>query len=286
MNINKIDDLYNIYLIGKISHAYLISTNNVDKTIGRLLNVIKNIFCSSESNKSKKDSLYHLIDLNNLPSLKLIEPDGQFIKKEQIINLKNAFAKESIYTKESIYIIKNAEKLNKEAANTMLKFLEEPEGNVIGFFITETKENVMLTIQSRCQMINDYQEVKGFEKFGISEEKYNIFISILKDYLVKIETQNKNIILDNQKILNQLEKDEIVIFLKIILDIYKQYLTNNNLDKEYKEFSFIKSNNIENIKKKLDIITEILKEIRYNVNVLLLLDRFVLEMAGVNNEII
>ena len=63
-----------------------------------------------------------LIDSNNLPSLQIIEPVGKFIKKEQIVDLKNKFKYKPIYSKNNIYIIKNAEKLNTSSANTMLKF--------------------------------------------------------------------------------------------------------------------------------------------------------------------
>ena len=54
----------------------------MDKCLEILLNVIKNIFCN-EIDDDKKYSLCHLIDINNLPSLKIIEPDGNFIKKDQ-----------------------------------------------------------------------------------------------------------------------------------------------------------------------------------------------------------
>ena len=39
----------------------------------------------------------------------------------------------------------------------MLKFLEEPEDNILGFFITSNKERVIDTIKSRCQIMKiDY----------------------------------------------------------------------------------------------------------------------------------
>ena len=39
-----------------------------------------------------------------------------------------------------------------------------------------------------------------------------------------------------------------------------------------------------NIKEKINLLVEFLKEINYNVNLDLILDRFVIEMDGVNNE--
>jgi len=217
--------------------------------------------------------------------LKIIEPDGNFIKKEQILELKSIFSKESQYTKESIYIIKNCEKMNKESANTMLKFLEEPDGNVIGFFITNHQDNVMLTIQSRCQHINVIFDNELYEEFDIDENKYSELKNIINVYLEKIEVEKKELILYNKKHLSELEKEDIKKLFQIMLQIYKSELSNrygiNNLSFNYK---FINNLSNENILKKINLIVEILKEINYNVKIDILLDRFVIEMDGINNE--
>lgn len=269
------------YEEGKLSHAYLISTNNINKCSEILLNVVKNIFCFSENDEDKKSSLCHLIDINSLPSLKIVEPSGNLIKKEQILELRNLFSKDSIYTKESIYIIKNAEKMNKESANTMLKFLEEPDGNVIGFFITNHLDNVMLTIQSRCQHIDINFSEELFEKLNISKEKYNEYYDVIKNYLYKIEVEKKELILYNKKYLSEYEKNDVICLMQIILDIYLVALHKND---SYSELEFIKKFSINNVKRKINLIIEILKELNYNVNVDLILDRFVIEMDGVNSE--
>lgn len=268
------------YEEGKLSHAYLISTNNTNKCLEILLNVVKNIFCYGLDN-DKRNSLCHLIDINNLPSLIIIEPDGNFIKKNQILELKSLFSKESIYTKECIYIIKSAEKMNKEAANTMLKFLEEPEGNVIGFFITNHLDNVMLTIQSRCQQLDVNFNDNIWEKLNISIDKYNEYLQILKDYLYEIEVKGEKLILNNRKYFDNFEKNDIVKVLQIILDIYLSIL---NKEDKYSEFEFLSNYSMKNIQKKVNIIIEVLSEINFNVNTDLLLDRFVIEMDGVNSE--
>lgn len=229
----------------------------------------------------KKSSLCHLIDINNLPSLKIIEPEGNFIKKDQILELKNLFSKESQYTKESIYIIKNAEKMNKESANTMLKFLEEPEGNVIGFFITNHIDNVLLTIQSRCQHIEANFLNEIHEKLNISKEKYDEYFTIVERYLNNIELDKKELILYNKIYFNDIEKIDIINIFKIILEIYLKVLNNDNIEEK---LIYLKSINKNNIKKKVNLIIEILKQLSYNVNLDLLLDKFVIEMDGVNNE--
>ena len=252
-----------------------------------LLNVIKNIFCSEYKDNCNNCSLCHLIDINNLPSLKIIEPDGSTIKKEQILELKNLFSKNSQYTKENIYIIKNAEKMNKESANTMLKFLEEPDGNIIGFFVTNNSANVMLTIQSRCQNLEVNFQNKIYEKLGITKDKYNEYFEIIIKYLNGIEIEKKELILLNKKYLCEYEKNDIIIIFKIILEIYLSKLNNVNLSENNIEIlELLKEFSRDNIIKKVNLIVLFLKEINYNVNIDLLLDRFVIEMDGVNSEIV
>lgn len=245
-----------------------------------LLNVIKNIFCY-ELEDDKRNSLCHLIDLNNLPSLKIIEPDGNFIKKEQILELKSLFSKNSQYTKECIYIIKCAEKMNKESANTMLKFLEEPNGSVIGFFITNYSDNIMLTIRSRCQYIDVNFENNIYEKLNINLEKYEEYLEIIKKYLYGLEVEKKELILYNRMYLSHLEKNDIINIFKIILDIYISYFHNRKVDKD---FEYLNNLSLENILKKINLLVEFLKEVNYNVNLDLFLDRFIIEMDVVNNE--
>lgn len=40
------------------------------------------------------------------------------------------------------------------AANSLLKFLEEPEGTVVAFLLTTAKQKILPTILSRCQLVH------------------------------------------------------------------------------------------------------------------------------------
>lgn len=266
-----------------MAHAYLISSNNIDETMKILLNVIKNIFCGEYEDNSNKCSLCHLIDINNLPSLKIIEPDGNFIKKDQILALKNSFSKSSVITKEQVYIIKNAEKMNKEAANTMLKFLEEPDGNVISFFLTNHIDNVMLTIQSRCQHIDLSFHNTLEEDLSITKEKYTEYLEVITNYLKELEVNKRKLILNNLKI-SEYEKSDLINIFKIMLEIYHSKLVNNYDKINHDVCDYLNNLSKNNIYAKVKLITSYLNKINYNVNENLLLDSFVLEMDGINNE--
>ena len=52
-----------------------------------------------------------------------------------------------------IYVIHHADKLNTASANMLLKFLEEPDGEVTAILLTEQIQSILPTIRSRCQHI-------------------------------------------------------------------------------------------------------------------------------------
>ncbi|MFA5560228.1 MAG: hypothetical protein WC964_00465 [Acholeplasmataceae bacterium] len=87
-------------------------------------------------------------------NLVFIEPDGLSIKKEQILLLQQEFSKTTLTEGPRVYIVKGVEKMTQSAANSLLKFMEEPIGkNVFGFLLTEDREAVIRTIISRSQLV-------------------------------------------------------------------------------------------------------------------------------------
>lgn len=175
--------------------------------------------------------------------------------------------------------------MNKDSANTMLKFLEEPNGNVIGFFITNERDNVMLTIQSRCEIIEALFSNTDNERLNIDEEEYTELLHLTQDYTNKIEMEKRKLILYNKLCLSDLEKDKIIIILKIMLKGYNEVLNNKILNiPSNNGFSFLEKFSVKNLKKKVDLLTQTLQEINYNVNLDLFLDRFILKVDDINNE--
>ena len=265
----------------KLAHAYLIETNNISKLMEDLNEIVKFINCPQTYQKGCFScNLCNLIDKNNLPSLITIEPDGASIKKAQIEDLKRSFETKPIYSKYNVYIIKNTEKLNGSSANAMLKFIEEPTEGIIGFFITDNKDVIIPTIKSRCQsLVVNYESDNILDKLNLTEEELNNYKDIIKEYITKIDSSapinNKTILLS--KITERSSLDKV---FKLLLEIYYQYFL-KNLNKPYNEeltkIIEIQENNQEIITK-MNIITKFLQDLRYNVNMELLLDKFVIEM--------
>lgn len=142
----------------RISHAYLIETGEFDQ-LDEFINVfVKKLLKVSENDKN----INTLIDNNNYPDLKIIDADGTFIKKEQLLDVKDTFSKDSIYNNKKIYVIKDASKLNASSGNTILKFLEEPTDDIVAILLAKNRYNVLETIISRCQVfrLNDSKSIE------------------------------------------------------------------------------------------------------------------------------
>ncbi len=280
-----LNELVKRYREKKLAHAYLIETNNYDKALQDLKEFIKIINCPEEyKKKCEKCNLCNLINKDNLPSIKIIEPDGASIKKVQMEELKEAFSTKPVYSRYNTYIIMNAEKLNSSSANSMLKFIEEPTDGIIGFFITNNKDVMIETIKSRCQsLILKYENKNIVESLGINAEDYNKYIEIIPGYLKKIESKE---LINNKKELLTIypERKDVANIFQIIFSIYyENFLKMNN--KKYNQnianIYEIKEQSA-NLIKKLNIIMGIIQNLSYNVSIEQALDKFAIEMRDSN----
>jgi len=71
-----------------------------------------------------------------------------------------------------VFVVEQAETMNAQAQNAMLKTLEEPHGRTLIILLTDQPESLLATVRSRCQMIrfaslDDALVRKELEKRGI-----------------------------------------------------------------------------------------------------------------------
>src|SRR5699024_10257168 len=76
------------------------------------------------------------------------------IKNEQIDYLRKEFSYSSLESTRKIYIIDDAQTLTNQAANRLLKFLEEPLIETTAILLTDNVQAIIPTIRSRCQLID------------------------------------------------------------------------------------------------------------------------------------
>ncbi len=95
----------------------------------------------------------HKIDGANHPDVRVIEPDGQFIKIDQIRQLQKDAGYKSFEGKRKVYIIDQAEAMRAESANALLKTLEEPSEECVIILVTANVYALLPTVLSRCQFV-------------------------------------------------------------------------------------------------------------------------------------
>lgn len=90
---------------------------------------------------------------NEHPDVFLIEPSGSSIKLEQVHALANITALHSFEGGYQVIIVNDAHLLTEQAANSLLKILEEPKEKTVFILITSKLEAILPTICSRATII-------------------------------------------------------------------------------------------------------------------------------------
>ena len=205
--------------LGKSTFAYhfinyLLSLNEVEKY--SLSNFTMNF--NNKSYKSlinKTHSNFFLLD-NNLPE--------ESIKIDNVRNILKFLNKTTYNSDIKIVLIDNAEYLNVNSSNALLKALEEPNKNTFFFIIHNSSSRIIDTIKSRCL------EFKFFFNF---DEKKNILKNMMNQYQINSDLK------DVEKILYIDSPGNTLRYMKYLQDNNIEFTdklnTLNHLIDEYKQ---------------------------------------------------
>ena len=149
---NSISLLTRTLAAGKTANSYLFEgVEGCGKKMAALA-FIEAIFCGKNEGCGQCPSCRKIEGLCH-PDLHLVEPDGTFIKIDQIRELQRDLALRPYEAPKKGCIIDGADRLNPAAGNALLKTLEEPPGNALMILITANPDGVLPTILSRCQRL-------------------------------------------------------------------------------------------------------------------------------------
>ena len=298
----------------KYSHAYLIETNGYSKGLNIAIAFAKYLLCPNSYNNNKNCgncSQCVNIDKNEFIELKIIDPEGQWIKKSQLEELQDAFSKKSVVGNKKVYIINKAEKLNAASSNSLLKFLEEPEEGIIAILICENIYQLLSTIVSRCQVLSLKNKMnldnlstkdrlahylsnnkEDIEKF-INDEESIVKIEKVIEFIKYYEENHSNTLIYINKLWHEIfkEKQDIynaftmmllfykdVLNLKLgkVIEIYTDYV---NIVNEIEE-----KNNLDEITSKINVIMDLREKIKFNINSNLLMDKLIIELGRCDSK--
>ena len=281
----------------KIVQAYLFVSNDKSFLMQFSLAFAKKLINPKDDSKVNKN-----IDDKNYPELKIIEPVNNIIKKEELNLLQKDFMVKPTLGDKLVYIIDGADKLNASSANTILKFLEEPNDDIIAILLTDNLSRVLPTIKSRCQVLllnnksNENYIDLLFSKYSVyKEDDYSLdlfnedlnnninFIKLIEKLKINTFSHYKSDIFDICK-----TKEDFQLLFEFMLYFYYDLLNtklNRSNDSSINYIDIINeianNNEIIDIQKKLNLIEENLNKLDSNMNLKLLMDEFIIKYSEV-----
>ena len=219
----------------------------------------------NNSNKSFK-----LVQNNSHPNFHLIDllDDKKVIEIAQIRKMINYANKSAFNNKERIILIDNAENLNLNSSNALLKITEEPNDNVFFILIFDNNKKILETVKSRCLKYNfalSFNEcVKITNKIIHGDVNQIINIDLINHY----NTVGDFINLINFSLSSNLEVSNLNLKKFLLTVIENKYYKKDNFIKnniyKFVEFYFSKLMNLNKSHKQIPFLYEsFIKKIFY-----------------------
>lgn len=304
----------------RLSHGYLLEGSSGTGKKRTALWLAQSLFCL-ESTETElacgKCANCTRIASHNHPDVHLLEPDGASIKIDQVRALKQELSKRGMESDQKVVIIYDAEKMTVQSANSLLKFIEEPEGGLLLLFLTTNPGQILPTIQSRLQPVTFKSLtfdslLASLTAAGISEQKARIYASITgsveqakafeeeewfseaRNVVIKLyegihhQGTSPLIIIQESWMPLFKEKDKMALGLELLLLLYRDRL-HLTLDENYKPICTAQKEMLgqDALRKSLSETTGEIEKILAakskldsNMNTQLLMEQLVLEIQG------
>ncbi len=174
---------------GKVAHAYLfVGSDGVGKrTVA--LELAKALNCLDSS--PREGACDRCVSCRKIsanppthPDLIVVEPDGKFIKTDQVRQLQAEIYARPTEGKVRVAVINGADKMNPESGNRVLKLLEEPPAHAVLILLAHNLAGVLPTLISRCQVVsfpplNTGDVARALEsQLGVEAEQARLFAAL------------------------------------------------------------------------------------------------------------
>lgn len=170
---------------GQLGHAYLFSGNFASLDMALMLS--QAIFCEQpvDSLPCQSCRSCRLIASGDFTDVKHLAPTNNIIKTDLVRSLLQDFTQSGFESDQQVFIIEGADKLHPNAANSLLKFIEEPQSAIRVFLLTDQEEAVLPTIKSRCQIFhfpkNRQFLIDELERAGLLKDQAQLIADLASD---------------------------------------------------------------------------------------------------------
>jgi len=256
------------------------------------------------------------IDHHNHPDLHLLEPDGKFIKIEQVRELQRQMSLRPLEAPRKIALISGAETMNQAAGNALLKTLEEPQGEALFILLTHQPERLLPTIRSRCQRLQfghlPLEKLKSSltEKLGLDATEGHLLATLAEGSFKKALGRDREFYIARRRELLKAvtalspgsvvplfelakslaeEKEILPDVLEILLAFYRDLLLFSharpeqelvNIDQMEKIRREAGRENVAALLRKLDAVVECRRHLERNVNTQLAVEVMLMRLAA------
>lgn len=172
-----VQTLINSILAGRIGHAYLFAgpKGSGKTTVARLF--AKAINCQNIQKFEPCNQCSSCLEITEQRAIDLVEIDAASHRGiDEMRELINGIRFPPVKAKYKIFIVDESHQITKDAANALLKTLEEPPSYTIFILATTEAHKMIPTIVSRCQRF-DFRQIKIPEiikKLKVISERENI----------------------------------------------------------------------------------------------------------------
>ena len=209
--------LKNSFKKSKTSHAYIVSGSKGSPILETALFMAQSLVClnKDENNLACEECINcQKIKNNGYADYKFVL--GESLKTDATLSIQHEFNKSAMEQEGvKIYIIHLIEKAPVSSLNKLLKFIEEPNSNIVAIFTSNSVSNILPTIVSRCQTIT----LKDFMTQDLVDYLINNGVKEDDAYLISKVSNNaeKNL---------SLIKDEQYLSIKDFFSSSLDYLAN------------------------------------------------------------
>lgn len=139
---------------GRLNHAYLFSGNF--SSYATALTLAQSLFCEAKQGIWPCGSCRscRLIAAEDFSDVTVLRPVNGLIKTDRIRELVRNFSQSGMEGSKQVFIICDADKMHLNAANSLLKVIEEPQSEIYIFLLTADENLVLPTIKSRTQVFH------------------------------------------------------------------------------------------------------------------------------------
>lgn len=305
--------LKNSFKRNKTSHAYIVNGSKGSPILETAIFMAQSLVClnKDENNLACEECVNcQKIKNDGYADYKFILAEN--LKTDATLSIQHEFNKSSIEKENiKIYIIHQIEKAPISSLNKLLKFIEEPNSNIVAIFTSNSVSNILPTIVSRCQVItlkqfmtadlvnylieNNVNEDDAYLLSKISnnaeknlqtvqDEQYIKIKELLNDslnyladkkdyFILHFQLEGLNLLTDNQSIELFLDMFEVCLLQAIIKKEDKAFIS-PFFEKQISKIS----NNYKNIDHMINDITQAKIDLLSNANKSLAFDKLLINL--------